>query len=89
MTAEEATFCNLVNAFVSSQIYSCWPLQRQVGEHYSLKLHRLGDPDGKDKFFTVFANDLQASVKSGKLPEGLRKTLEHECTPCTPSSAWR
>jgi len=80
VTAEEVTFCNLVNACVGTQGFSCSDLRLgHGGKHYELRLHRLGDPEHQNKQFTVFPEDLQASVRSSHLPEGLRKDLEHEC----------
>ena len=80
MTAEEVAFCNLVNAFVGSQGYSSLDLRLGPGgQHYRLRLHRLGDPEDMNKLFTVFPDHLQASVRSGQLPAGLLKDLQHEC----------
>jgi hypothetical protein len=80
VTTGEVTFCNLVNAFVGSQGYSSLELRLgSGGQHYTLRLHRLGDPEDMNKLFTVFSDDLQASVRSGRLPAGLRKDLQHEC----------
>jgi hypothetical protein len=79
VTAEEVTFCNLVNACVGSQGYSSLDLRLDPGgQHYLLSVHRLGDPEHMNKVFTVFSDDLQASVRSSQLPAGLRKDLQHE-----------
>lgn len=80
MTQEEVTFCNLVNASVWSRGYSSLDLRLDpAGRHYLLRVHRLGDPEHMNKLFTVFSDDLQESVRSGQLPSGLRKDLQHEC----------
>jgi hypothetical protein len=47
--------------------------------YYTFCVHKLGDPVGKDKQFTVFSDDFEASVRSGELPAGLQKDLQHEC----------
>jgi hypothetical protein len=80
VTIEEVTFCYLVSAFVGSENHSALDLRLGPGGmYYTFCVHKLGDPVGKDKQFTVFSDDFEASVRSGELPAGLQKDLQHEC----------
>jgi hypothetical protein len=79
VTVEEVTFCNLVSSHLGSERFAVMDLRRaQREQHYTFRLHRLGDQEFQDKSFAVFADNLAESVRTNQLPEGLRKDLEHE-----------
>jgi hypothetical protein len=79
VTADEVTFCNLVSTRVGSERFAVLDLLRAAGgQYYTFRIHRLGAPEFQDKHFTVFANDLVETARTNRLPEGLRKDLEHE-----------
>lgn len=78
VTEGEIRFCNLVSGHLDAEKYSCMGLKFDVEDQiYSFHVHRLGnDSTRQDKPFKVFPDQFFESVRSNKLPEGLRRELD-------------